>query len=92
MVCGGCGATIADKAIVCYRCGTPTAGPAAPSRAGGAPRRQSLAVSVVLAVVALVLVWAAATAPHGSTVHFLLAGGGVLALVLAVVTFYRSRR
>ena len=28
MVCGSCGTTIADKAIVCYRCGQPTAIPA----------------------------------------------------------------
>jgi hypothetical protein len=27
MTCGSCGATIAAKAIVCYRCGTPTAIP-----------------------------------------------------------------
>lgn len=32
MTCQSCGATIADKAIVCYRCGTPTAIPAAPAR------------------------------------------------------------
>ncbi len=29
MVCGTCGSTIADKAIVCYRCGAATAIPAA---------------------------------------------------------------
>jgi len=92
MVCGGCGATIADKAIVCYRCGTPTAVPSAPRRASGAPSLVGLVVSVVFAIVALALVWAAAIAPHGSTQHYLLAGGGLLALVLAAVTFYRSRR
>ena len=27
MICRSCGAEIADKAIVCYRCGTPTADP-----------------------------------------------------------------
>ena len=92
MMCGGCGATIADKAIVCYRCGTPTAGPPVSSRASASPRRRSPALAIVLVLAALALVWAAATAPDGSTTHFLLAGGGVFALVLAVVTFYRSRR
>jgi hypothetical protein len=29
MVCGTCGSTIAEKAIVCYRCGAATAIPAA---------------------------------------------------------------
>lgn len=28
MTCRSCSATIDDKAIVCYRCGTPTADPA----------------------------------------------------------------
>jgi hypothetical protein len=32
MICSSCGAEIADKAIVCYRCGTPTAIPAPPVR------------------------------------------------------------
>jgi hypothetical protein len=92
MVCGGCGATIADKAIVCYRCGTPTAGPAVRNRASGAPTRRSPALSIVLALIALALVWGAATAPHGAPVHYALAGAGLVALVLAVVTFFRSRR
>ncbi len=37
MICRSCGAEIADKAIVCYRCGTPTAqtpGPATRPKAG----------------------------------------------------------
>ena len=37
MVCGSCGANIADKAIVCYRCGAPTAAPARAAAAGSAP-------------------------------------------------------
>lgn len=32
MTCRSCGATIADKAIVCYRCGTPTDVPPSPAR------------------------------------------------------------
>ena len=92
MVCSGCGATIADKAIVCYRCGTPTAVPAAPRRTTGTPARRGLTLSVFLAVLALALEWGAAVAPHGSPVHFALAGSGVVALVVALVTFYRSRR
>jgi len=38
MTCRSCGASIADKAIVCYRCGTPTAA-AEPARAS-VPRRR----------------------------------------------------
>ena len=51
MTCGVCGATIADKAIVCYRCGAPTAAPAAPAagpRPPARPRRSPLGGLVVL--------------------------------------------
>ena len=34
MECRSCGTTIADKAIICFRCGAPTTVPAAPRRAG----------------------------------------------------------
>jgi hypothetical protein len=27
MICGSCGTEIADKALICYRCGAPTAAP-----------------------------------------------------------------
>jgi hypothetical protein len=43
MTCRQCGTEIAEKAIVCYRCGTPTAEPVAPGKApargagGGVP-------------------------------------------------------
>jgi hypothetical protein len=53
MTCGSCGATIADKAIVCYRCGAPTASPAMP--AGGVPARRSRTASVVLLAIGVVL-------------------------------------
>ena len=38
MICRNCGTTIADKAIVCFRCGTPTdlpVAPASPARSRG---------------------------------------------------------
>ena len=38
MTCSNCGATIADRAIVCYKCGMPTAIPAAPERPAEASR------------------------------------------------------
>jgi len=52
MLCSNCGATIAEKAIVCYRCGAPTALPVTSQE----PRRGSrLAIWPVIVVVLLVL-------------------------------------
>lgn len=59
MTCRECGATIAAKAIVCYKCGTPTVeGPEVsrtPQAAGVSPRVVVLVLA--LAAVAAVL-WA----------------------------------
>jgi PAS domain S-box-containing protein len=52
MVCSHCGTTIADKALVCYRCGAPTAAPA-PVRPA-ATRRSGLFVSALALVVLVV--------------------------------------
>jgi hypothetical protein len=50
MTCDSCGAAIADKAIVCYRCGAPTATPQA--RPGPAASRRSAGLVIVLALAA----------------------------------------
>lgn len=60
MTCGSCGATIADKAIVCYRCGAPTAIPASrptPSVSSGFGKAgvASSVVAVALAGLAVFL-------------------------------------
>ncbi len=61
MICRSCGTEIADKAIVCYRCGAPTAEPRRrPLALGGRGRlamRLSLlgAAAVIVAVAVLVL-------------------------------------
>ena len=54
MTCRSCGTTIADKAIVCYKCGTPTM--ETPVRATpAAPKGRFLAWVVVLVVIAAVI-------------------------------------
>jgi hypothetical protein len=59
MKCARCQAEIADKAIVCYRCGTPTAIPAAPERPvqarKGRGRGRALLVAIAIILVLLVL-------------------------------------
>jgi hypothetical protein len=52
MICRNCGTEIADKAIVCYRCGTATSEPAR-KPAGIRPRRGWLAPLVGLVLLAL---------------------------------------
>jgi hypothetical protein len=51
MLCRACGTEIADKAIVCYRCGAPTA---APSPAAGPRRGRAFPWGAAAAVIALV--------------------------------------
>ena len=52
MICRSCGAEIADKAIVCYRCGAPTAQPSSsssPARAKAGPNWLLVLVLVLIA-------------------------------------------
>jgi len=67
MKCRQCGAEIAEKAIVCYRCGTATATPAAPEAAvpSARARRGTLfaAIGIAAAAAALGIVWPAYQRP-----------------------------
>jgi hypothetical protein len=51
MICRQCGTEIADKAIVCYRCGTGTTEPV--RKPATVRRRRSPVLTVVVAVVVL---------------------------------------
>lgn len=53
MQCRNCSAEIAEKAIVCYRCGTPTADLAEVPRHAPPPARGRFALIIVLVVIAL---------------------------------------
>ena len=52
MICRNCGTEIADKAIVCYRCGTATTDPV---RKPAAVRQRSNPIASLVALVLLVL-------------------------------------
>jgi uncharacterized membrane protein YvbJ len=64
MKCNHCGSEIADKALICYRCGNATTEPRVKPPAEGSlfeRRRRSrlpLVAIVVLLVVALLVLWA----------------------------------
>ncbi len=60
-----CGVTIADKAIVCYKCGAPAIETAPVPRTVRARPRRWVRVPVVLAIVALA-VWLVPQTPDGT--------------------------
>ena len=59
MTCQSCGHEIADNAIVCYRCGTPTAIPASARPSASKPpsggTRNFMLLLIVVAIIAIVL-------------------------------------
>jgi type VI protein secretion system component VasF len=63
MTCQHCGTEIADKALICYRCGNPTVEPRIRPAVGGSlfeRRRRSrlpVVVVVLLIVLALLAAW-----------------------------------
>jgi uncharacterized membrane protein YvbJ len=90
MQCRQCGAEIADKAIVCYRCGAPTTDPV--RRAVKVrPKRSpllSIVAALVLLLVALYLGQASHTAADPERWQLLagvLAGAALVILVIRVV-------
>jgi hypothetical protein len=64
VICKHCGTEIADKALICYRCGNATTEPRVKPPSGGPlferPRRSRMPVVaiVVLIVLALLIAWA----------------------------------
>jgi hypothetical protein len=94
MQCRNCGTDIADKAIVCYRCGHPTTDPV--RRAVPAGRTRTPIASIIAGAVMLLL---AAYATYVSqtavdpdrwhTIAGVLAGAGVMVIVLGLL---RRRR
>ena len=94
MQCRNCGTEIADKAIVCYRCGTATTDPVRKA-VPVAPRRSpllSFVVAALLGLAALYLGYAgrtAATPDRWQAAAGVLAGAALMILVLRLV---RRRR
>ena len=82
MKCRSCGTEIADKALICYRCGTPTTeAKFAPPKPGRRLPRQLIVVVVALILVALT----AAYIVFGRGTQTGTASGIVVAVALVVV-------
>jgi hypothetical protein len=89
MTCRQCGTEIADKALLCYRCGTATTeAQFKPAQAPTASRSSDAAVLVTLAVLALAGVGVGEWVPGDA----LRQGGWALAGVAVVLLVIRGAR
>jgi hypothetical protein len=86
--CRACGAEIADKAIVCYRCGAPTAD--LPSVTVTPPRRPSNVAAILVMV--LIIVAGAVLIPMTRPGSIERIGAWVVAWIVILVAMSRLRR
>ena len=69
MVCAHCGTEIADKALICYRCGNATTAPRVKPPSEGSlferPRRSRMSVVAIVALILVLLLvaWALGLRP-----------------------------
>jgi hypothetical protein len=89
VVCRACGAEIAEKALICYRCGAPTATPAL--KPPDPPGSSTALVATVLVLVALggaaVFLQVAAQTPALKAAAWV-----VLGIAIVLVVAFRWRR
>ena len=93
MQCRSCGAEIADKALICYKCGTatteakyqPAALPRASSRSGLVP------TVVALAVLAAVALYVERASGPGSSQWVTYVAVGAAVLIVAIRAYARRR-
>jgi hypothetical protein len=91
MKCRSCGTEIAEKAIVCFRCGTPTDIPAVPPKPHPRPRAPvSAGVLVLVAIVALGLWLLPPAMAEGAS--SLYAGWAAALVAAAAVAWWLRRR
>ena len=90
MTCRSCGTTIADKAIVCFKCGMPTAeAPAVASRGTRGSRRVPLLVAI--AVICGLGAWLIPQTPEGTWARWL-AWAAVPVVTFTTVRLIRGPR
>jgi len=96
MTCRHCGAEIADKALICYRCGTATTEPV--FKPSSRPRRASspgsliLVVSVVALGLVIILALSSGRVPAGQSPRLVSAIAVSVAVVVIVLRAYLRRR
>ena len=83
MVCRNCGTEIADKALICFRCGTATSEPrchAAVGRAAPRPRAGRLVLALLVLVVSALVMGQVVTDQVPREVGYALAVVGLVAI------------
>jgi hypothetical protein len=93
MQCRNCGTEIADKAIICYRCGT---GTTEPIRSPVLIKRRSaagppLVAAVVPLLIALVLIVMAQSSAHAEAMTEGAGASAVVGVVLLITRLVRRR-
>ena len=92
MTCRKCGTDIAEKALVCYKCGTATTEPVHTPPAARAPSKATLVTSLVaLALMVAVAFFMTRASPDGTprSVTWVVAG---VAVVIIILRAYARRR
>ena len=93
MQCRNCGTEIADKALICFRCGTATT---EPTFKPPAARRRGSALSLLTSVLALVLLVGLALymgrVPSGETPRFFTWAAVAIAVIVVALRAYVRRR
>ena len=93
MQCRSCGTEIADKAIICYRCGAGTTDPVRkavpiPRAGGGGP---SLVIAIVPLLLALYLLYASQTSAYSREMTIAAGASAALGLLLLIARLLRRR-
>ena len=93
MTCSQCGATIAAKALICYKCGAATTEPVhqPPPSMEGRSRSSFVVTFVALVLLALVAVVLARTTPGGTSPVFTYVVAGVAIVIVALRAYARRR-
>jgi len=93
MKCRNCGTEIADKALICYRCGTATA--EAKFKAPGERRRSSLTgliTSVLVLILLVILALYLGRVPSGETPRLVTWAAVAIAVLVVALRAYVRRR
>jgi uncharacterized membrane protein YvbJ len=91
--CRNCGATIADKALICYKCGTPTTeAKYQPVQLRRSSSRASLVATVIALVLIAVLFVVMGRVATGETSQYVRYGAVAVAVLIVALRAYARRR
>jgi hypothetical protein len=93
MKCKNCGAEIADKALICYRCGIATTDPVF-KPASNRPRSSSARLVASVLALALLVLFALylGRVPSGETPRLVTWAAVAIAVIMVVLRAYARRR